>query len=104
MVVGFRAIPEKSVSWGQNAIDIKLSWWGVKLHLKFAGWGVNKERECIGEGGDFCILIGRCVSVNRVSLCFIRIFVSFVSFPFHIFRSVITFYGSLAKKMTKRAL
>jgi hypothetical protein len=32
-----RAIPEKSVSWGQNAIDIKLSWWRVKLHLKFAG-------------------------------------------------------------------
>ena len=103
MVVGFRAIPEKSVSWGQNAIDIKLSWWGVKLHLKFAGWGVNKEMECIG-GGHFCILIGRCVSVNRVSLCFIGIFVSFVSFPFHIFRSVITFYGSLAKKMTKHAL
>jgi hypothetical protein len=47
MVVGFRAIPEKSVSWGQNTINIKLSWWGVKLHLKFAGWGVNKEMECI---------------------------------------------------------
>ena len=46
----FRAIPEKSVPWGQNAIDIKLSWWGVKLHLKFAGWGVNKEKECIGGG------------------------------------------------------
>ena len=46
-----RAIPEKSVSWGQNAIDIKLSWWGVKLHLKFAGGGVNKEKECIGGGG-----------------------------------------------------
>jgi hypothetical protein len=42
-----RAIPEKSVSWGQNPIDIKLSWWRGKLHLKFAGWGVNKEKECI---------------------------------------------------------
>jgi hypothetical protein len=41
---------EKSVSWGQNAIDIKLSWWRVKLHLKFAGWGVHKEKECIGGG------------------------------------------------------
>ena len=50
-----RAIPEKSVSWGQNAIDIKLSWWGVKLHLKFAGWGVNKEKECMG-GGIFVFL------------------------------------------------
>jgi hypothetical protein len=73
MVVCFRDIPEKSVSWGQNAIDIKLSWWGVKLHLKFDGWGVNKEKECIGGRGHFCILIGRCVSVNRVSLCFISI-------------------------------
>ena len=71
---------------GQNAIDINLSWWGVKLHLKFAGWGVNKEKECIGGWGIFVFL-----SVNRVSLCFIGIFVSFVSFPFHIFRSVITF-------------
>ena len=51
-----RAIPEKSVSWGQNAIDIKLSWWRVKLHLKFAGWGVNKEKECIGWGGIFVFL------------------------------------------------
>jgi hypothetical protein len=49
----FRAISEKSVSWGQNAIDIKLSWFGVKLHLKFAGWGVNKEKKCIGGGGAF---------------------------------------------------
>ena len=91
MVVGFRAIPEKSFSWGQNTINIKLSWWGVKLHLKFAGGGVNKEKECIGGGysdfldeswiAHFCILIGRFVSVNRVS-CFIGIF---VSFPFHIF-------------------
>jgi hypothetical protein len=56
-----RTIPEKSVPWGQNAIDIKLPWWGVKLHLKFAGWGVNKEKECIGGGEHFCILIGRCV-------------------------------------------
>ena len=65
---------------------------------------MNKEKECIGGGRDFCILIGRRVSVNRVSLCFISIFVSFDSFPFHIFRSVITFYGLLAKKLTKRAL
>ena len=65
---------------------------------------MNKEKECIGGGRDFCILIGRCVSVNRVSLCFIGIFISFLSFPFHIFRSVITFYGSLAKKMIKCAL
>jgi hypothetical protein len=50
-VLCVRAIPEKSVSWGQNAIDIKLSWWGVKLHLKFAGGGVNKEKECIGGRG-----------------------------------------------------
>jgi hypothetical protein len=75
-----RAIPENSVYWGQNAIDIKLSWWGVKLHLKFAGCGVNKEKECIG-GGHFCILIARFVSVNRISLCFIVRFFSFSYFP-----------------------
>jgi hypothetical protein len=58
-----------------------LSWWGVKLHLKFAGWGVNKEKECIGGGGHFCILIGnlRLVVFYR-HFCIVRFF-SFSYFP-----------------------
>jgi hypothetical protein len=42
MVVGFRAIPEKSVSWGQNAIDIKLSWWGCeqRIGMYWGGGGI----------------------------------------------------------------
>ena len=60
-----RAIPEKSVSWGQNAIDIKLSWWRVKLHLKFAGWGVHKEKECIGGGGGGGIFVFLSAGVYR---------------------------------------
>jgi hypothetical protein len=40
MLVGFRSIPEKSVSWGQNAIDIKLSWWGCEQRKgMYWGWG-----------------------------------------------------------------
>ena len=81
-----RAIPEKSVSWGQNAIDIKLSWWRVKLHLKFAGWGVHKEKECIGGGGAFLYSYRRGgmgksrLVVFYQHFCIVRFF-SFSYFP-----------------------
>jgi hypothetical protein len=74
--------------WGQNAIDIKLSWWRVKLHLKFAGWGVHKEKECIGggEGGGFLYSYRQvCVGKSRLVVfywhfCIVRFF-SFSYFP-----------------------
>ena len=80
-----RAIPENSVSWGQNAIDIKLSWWGVKLHLKFAGWGVNKEKECIGGRAFLYSYRQVCISKSRLVVfyqhfCIVRFF-SFSYFP-----------------------
>jgi hypothetical protein len=53
MVVGFRAIPEKSVSWGQNAIDIKLSWWGCEqrkgMYWGWEGFLYSYRQVCIGK-------------------------------------------------------
>ena len=116
-----RAIPEKKCLLGAERHRFKIVLVGGKTAFEIRWLGCQQRKGMYWGGGlqwffrwvyspfrlwiaHFCILIGRFVSVNRISLCFIGIFVSFVSFPFHIFRSAITFYGSLTKKMTKRAL